>query len=34
MAGGKMASVIENTSKFTPTDRALIADYFLKIKRD
>ena len=34
MAGGKMASVIENTSKFTSTDRALIADYLLRIKRD
>jgi mono/diheme cytochrome c family protein len=32
VAGGKMVSVIENISKLTPQDRALIADYLVNLK--
>ena len=32
VAGGKMASVVENTSKLSVADRSLIAQYLLRVK--
>jgi hypothetical protein len=34
VASGKMVAVIENTSKLSLSDRALIADYLMRISND